>query len=604
MNLMTTYVSATEVQAAVPASDCASGALDTVTVFSPTPGGGTSNSQTFTCNNPAPTTTSISPTSVTAFGPAFTMTVTGTNFVPTSVVQWNGSNRATTYVSATQVKATILAADCNVGGMDTVTVFNPMPSGGASNGQTFTCNNAVPVATSLSPSTAALGGPNFTLTVNGTKFVPGSIVYWNGSPRMTTYVNAIELKAMILSTDIAAPGSAQVTVTNPMPGGGTPSPSLPIQIMPKPAVLTSPAPNGPLPGASVTFTWSVAYGATSYKLFIGSTGAGSYNLYYNGNTTANSALAGGLPTNGEPIYVRLYTSFNGMLQYNDYTYTALPQAPAAMTSPIPSSALPGTGVTFTWAPATGATDYEMFVGSTGPGSYNLFYLGNTLATSATVGGLPANGETIYVRLYTKFGAVLDYNDYIYTAVPVAPAMLTSPTPGTTLPGTCVTFTWTAVNGAIDYELFLGSAGAGSYNVYYSGNTTATSLLACGLPTNGETIYARLYTKFSGTPPLEWSDYTYKAVSAAPAALTSPANGSTLPGASATFTWTAATGATDYELFVGSTGPGSYNLYYSGDKTVTSLTVNGLPTNGEPIYVRLYTNFNGTLEYFDYTFMAQ
>ena len=72
----------------------------------------------------------------------------------------------------------------------------------------------------------------------------------------------------------------------------------------------------------------------------------------------------------------------------------------------------------------------------------------------------------------------------------------------------------------------------------------------------------------------------------------------------TFNWTTATGATDYELFVGSTAPGSYNLFYSGDKTVTSLTVNGLPTNGETIYVRLYTNFNGTLEYADYTFTAQ
>jgi hypothetical protein len=166
----------------------------------------------------------------------------------------------------------------------------------------------------------------------------------------------------------------------------------------------------------------------------------------------------------------------------------------------------------------------------------------------------------------------------------------------------VTFTWTAATGATDYELFIGSTGPGSYNLFYSGNTTATSLKASGLPTNGETIYARLYTKFGGT--LEYSDYTFKAVSQAPAALTSPTSGSTFTGTSVTFTWTAATGVTDYELFVGSTGPGSYNLFYSGDKTVTSLTVNGLPTNGETIYVRLYTNFNGTLEYADYTFTTQ
>jgi hypothetical protein len=208
---------------------------------------------------------------------------------------------------------------------------------------------------------------------------------------------------------------------------------------------------------------------------------------------------------------------------------------------------------------------------------------------------------LYARLFTKFGGVSEYSDYVYTAVPQAPAVLSSPTPGTTLPSSSVTFTWNAVTGATDYELFIGNTGPGSYNLFYSGNTTATSLLAGGLPTNGGTLNVRLYTKFGGT--LEYSDYIFTAVSQPPAMLTAPTNGSTLPGSSVTFTWNAATGATDYELFVGSTGPGSYNLYYSGDKTVTSLTVSGLPTNGETIYARLYTNFNGTLEYFDYTFTA-
>jgi len=367
------------------------------------------------------------------------------------------------------------------------------------------------------------------------------------------------------------------------------------------AALTSPAPGGMLSGSNVAFTWTLATGATSYELFLGSTAKGSYNLYYSENITATSAVVGGLPTNGETIYARLYTNFNGTLEYNDYTYKAVPQAQATLTSPASGSMLPGTGVTFTWTAAAGATDYEFFVGSTGPGSYNLYYSGNTLATSATVGGLPTNGETVYARLYTKFNGVLEYNDYVFTALSQAPAVLASPTPGSTLPGTCVTFKWTALTSATDYEFFIGSTGAGSYNLFYSGNTTATSLMACGLPTGGATLYARLYTKFTGN--LEYSDYTFKAVSQPPAALTAPTQGSTLTGASATFTWSPATGSTDYELFLGSTGQGSYNLYYSGDKTVTSLMVNSLPTNGETIYARLYTNFNGTLEYFDYTFTA-
>ena len=67
------------------------------------------------------------------------------------------------------------------------------------------------------------GGPGFTftLTVNGTGFVPGSKVNWNGSPRTTAFVNSSRLIAFILSSDILAPTTAWITVVNPAPGGGT-----------------------------------------------------------------------------------------------------------------------------------------------------------------------------------------------------------------------------------------------------------------------------------------------------------------------------------------------------------------------------------------------
>src|SRR5665811_1869006 len=105
----TTYVSATRLTASIPASDIVTAGTASVTVFNPTPGGGTSNAQTFTINspNPVPTTTSLSPSSATAGGAAFTLTVNGTNFVAGSVVRWEGADRTTTYVSATRLTASI-----------------------------------------------------------------------------------------------------------------------------------------------------------------------------------------------------------------------------------------------------------------------------------------------------------------------------------------------------------------------------------------------------------------------------------------------------------------------------------------------------------------
>ena len=66
--------------------------------------------------SPPPTISSLSPASATAGGPAFTLTVNGSNFVSGSVVQWNGSNRTTTFVSATQLTAAITAADIATAG--------------------------------------------------------------------------------------------------------------------------------------------------------------------------------------------------------------------------------------------------------------------------------------------------------------------------------------------------------------------------------------------------------------------------------------------------------------------------------------------------------
>ncbi len=78
-----------------------------------------------------------------------------------------------------------------------------------------------PTITSLNPSSTAVGGPAFTLTVNGTDFLRSSVVHWNGSARPTTYVSDTRLTASISAADIATIGLANVTVINPAPSGST-----------------------------------------------------------------------------------------------------------------------------------------------------------------------------------------------------------------------------------------------------------------------------------------------------------------------------------------------------------------------------------------------
>ncbi|MBZ5705188.1 MAG: choice-of-anchor D domain-containing protein [Acidobacteriia bacterium] len=81
--------------------------------------------------------------------------------------------------------------------------------------------NATPwVSNPLVPTSAAPGGATFTLTVNGTGFVSGAIVNWNGIALATTFVSASKLTATVPASNIATAGTALVTATNPTPGGG------------------------------------------------------------------------------------------------------------------------------------------------------------------------------------------------------------------------------------------------------------------------------------------------------------------------------------------------------------------------------------------------
>lgn len=98
-----------------------------------------------------PTTTSISPSSKLTSDSTFTLTVNGTNFFSSSIVQVNGSNRVTTFVSPTQLNAIIPASDLTLANTFPITVINPTPGGGTSNAQVLSVidNNPPPLTTPL-----------------------------------------------------------------------------------------------------------------------------------------------------------------------------------------------------------------------------------------------------------------------------------------------------------------------------------------------------------------------------------------------------------------------------------------------------------------------
>ncbi len=154
--LATTFVNSTLLTAAITTANLANPGIASVGVTSPgstkgvNAGNNLSNFVAFTiapANNPIPSITQLSPSSAGVGGAAFTLTVTGTNFISGAQITWNGTTRATTFVSATQLTGQITAADIATQGTASVSVVNPNPGGGPSPAKTFTITSSGMVAT-------------------------------------------------------------------------------------------------------------------------------------------------------------------------------------------------------------------------------------------------------------------------------------------------------------------------------------------------------------------------------------------------------------------------------------------------------------------------
>jgi len=161
--------------------------------------------------DPAPTTTSISPASRTAGSGAFTVTVNGTNFVPASVVRFSGSDRATTYVSGTQLTASILASDVTSAGTTAISVFNPTPGGGTSNAQTLTVTSDVTAPSSvanLSLSNQTTSSIVLTWTAPGDDGAVGTASLYDIRYSTSPIVTAADFTAAALVSGEPAPSVA------------------------------------------------------------------------------------------------------------------------------------------------------------------------------------------------------------------------------------------------------------------------------------------------------------------------------------------------------------------------------------------------------------
>ena len=242
----TVYFRSTDGQAVLPANSALANGTATFSATLKTLGGqtitaadtatatisGTSNSINVT-GPPATHFSVVAPANATV-GTAFDITVTALDASNNVAASYSGTVHFTSTDGQADLPANSIlmngtanfpAGLKTVGGQtitatDTVTA-SITGSSRSINVSASTAGNPVPlIYQPLSPDAVVPGGLAFKLTVNGTGFVSGSTVKWNGSARATNFVSDSKLTATLLATDVASFNTASVTVFNPSPGGG------------------------------------------------------------------------------------------------------------------------------------------------------------------------------------------------------------------------------------------------------------------------------------------------------------------------------------------------------------------------------------------------
>ena len=189
-----------------------------VRVVNPGPGGGASNAIEFAVAYPVPMLDAAGPDS-SFTGAAVTLTLTGTGFGPGSRVRWNDQDRPTTFVSTSRLTADIPSSDVGSPTVATLSVSNPTPGGGTSNGLAYRVVEQAPVITSLNPGFVAAGSGATTIAITGTNFRTGATAQWNGAPRSATLASGTSMTIALTAADVATPQVGQITVTNPGASG-------------------------------------------------------------------------------------------------------------------------------------------------------------------------------------------------------------------------------------------------------------------------------------------------------------------------------------------------------------------------------------------------
>jgi hypothetical protein len=251
--------------------------------------GGSGNSGGGT-TSPAPVVTSVSPSAIPAGSATFTLSVTGSNFQPQAVVNWNANALATTYTSSSALSAAVPANLIATASVANIAVTNPdgQTSAKGAGSQEVSITNPAPTVSSVVPQSLYAGSADTAFSVIGTGFIPSSVVMAGSTALTTTFASANQLTAIAPASLLASAGTLSLSVSNPAPGGGN-SNSISVTLVQPPPELDSLSPSIATVGSSVSVTLTGKFFTPTSVLYV--------NSFYAAATTyvSTTSIQGTIP---------------------------------------------------------------------------------------------------------------------------------------------------------------------------------------------------------------------------------------------------------------------------------------------------------------------
>jgi hypothetical protein len=401
-----------------------------------------------------------------------------------------------------------------------------------------------PLGTACAPLTVvardAAGNLVSGITITFTAPASGAGGTFSNGQATTTATTDINGQASASLNANQTTGSYTVTAVG---GGGSAS----FQLNNEPLFPTAPTLSGP--GTSSqhrpTFTWTGIWGAVRYELWLSNSQG---EVLDPSNLTDNSFVpASDLAYDNYTAWVRAFDGAGNRSVWSSALSFQLFDPNVAVLSG-PSGTISDTQPTLSWTTVASATSYELYLANATTGQYPYLdptgITGNSYSPSAP---LVPGTYTAWVRAQTANGPLPWSDPLTFTEAAPPPPIVSRPGGGGEAMAAQLSFSWSAVQSAAGYELWVNDLSTGQSKAIYQSNVSGTSYTVAGTTALGTyEIWLRSYNAAgqAGT----WSaGQVFTVRNLLTPALN--ATGGEVPTQTPTFTWDAVAGATSYEVWV-------------------------------------------------------